>query len=297
MAKKQALGKGLNILIPTNNNTPTESAIQEITELKIKTSLISPRKDQPRSYFNEDKLQELADSIKQHGIIEPLLVVKKGEYYELIAGERRWRAAVMIHLQEVPVKVLENLTEREILELSLIENIQRENLNAIEEARAYQRLLNEFDMTQDQMAERVSKSRTAVTNSMRLLKLSGRVQDMIIEEMITGGHGRALLSITDEEEQFKIAQRVFDEKMSVRQVETLVRNIVNKKEKEKKEDKEKKEREYQYQQMAGKIREALGRKVTISGNEKGTGKIEIEFYDNQDFDELAIKLLTLKEGN
>lgn len=297
MAKKQALGKGLNILIPTNNNTPTESAIQEITELKIKTSLISPRKDQPRSYFNEDKLQELADSIKQHGIIEPLLVVKKGEYYELIAGERRWRAAVMIHLPEVPVKVLENLTEREILELSLIENIQRENLNAIEEARAYQRLLNEFDMTQDQMAERVSKSRTAVTNSMRLLKLSGRVQDMIIEEMITGGHGRALLSITDEEEQFKIAQRVFDEKMSVRQVETLVRNIVNKKEKEKKEDKEKKEREYQYQQMAGKIREALGRKVTISGNEKGTGKIEIEFYDNQDFDELAIKLLTLKEGN
>lgn len=298
MAKKTALGKGLDSLIPPVNNNVSASGTdkpdgRDGSEVLVKTSMIEPNKEQPRTNFDEDKLQELADSIKQFGLIEPLIVVDRGEHYELVAGERRWRAAMLVGLKEVPVKIM-NLTDQEILEISLIENIQREDLNPIEEAKAYYRLLTEFNLKQDEVAERVSKSRTAVTNSMRLLKLGDKVQQMVIDEMISGGHARALLSIEDKEEQFRIAQRIFDEKLSVRDIEKLVRDMGKPKpEKPEKKDKDK-ALELVYQEMAGKLRETLGRKVTISGKENGSGKIEIEFYDNSDFDNIAGQLLKSK---
>lgn len=299
MAKKIALGKGLDSLIPMINkpdpNKKDDTIIsdgEEGTDKIVKTSKIEPNKEQPRRYFNEDKLQELADSIKQVGLIEPLIVVDRGDHYELVAGERRWRAAMLVGLKEVPVKVMD-LTDQQILEISLIENLQRENLNPIEEAKAFYRLLTEFDLKQDEVAERVSKSRTAVTNSMRLLKLDERVQQMVIDEMISAGHARALLAIEDNEEQYSTAQRIFDEKLSVRDIENIVRDYGKKKPaKAPKKVKDKdKELELVYEDMAGKLREKFGRKVTITGKDNGKGKIEIEFYDNSDFGNIADILL------
>lgn len=172
----------------------------------VNINKVEPNKEQPRKNFDEDALLELSESIKQFGVLQPLLVVDRKDYYEIIAGERRWRAAKMAGLKKVPV-IIKDLTEQEIVEISLIENIQRENLNPIEEAIAYKRLLNEFNLKQDEVAERVSKSRTAVTNSMRLLKLCDKVQQMVIDDMISTGHARALLGITDEEKQYTLAQK------------------------------------------------------------------------------------------
>ena len=202
-------------------------------EIKLRISEVEPNREQPRKKFDEDALLELSESIKQYGVLQPLLVQKRDGYYEIIAGERRWRAAKMAGLKEVPV-VIKDFTDQQIVEISLIENIQREDLNPIEEALAYKRLLTEFKLKQDEVAERVSKSRTAVTNSVRLLKLDPRVQQMVIDEMITTGHARALLSIEDKEQQYKIAMQVFDQKLSVRDVEKLMKtmqNIENRKEK------------------------------------------------------------------
>ena len=243
---------------------------------------MEPNRDQPRKNFDEDALLELAESIKQFGLLQPILVQERDGYYEIIAGERRWRAAKIAGLKEVPV-IIKNLTDQEIVEISLIENIQREDLNPIEEAQAYKRLLNEFHLKQDEVAERVSKSRTAVTNSMRLLKLCDEVQQMVVNEMITTGHARALLSIEDPEEQYMIAQKVFDEKMSVREVEKLVKNL-HKPEKPKKA--ENKSLEVIYQNIEEKLKESLGTKVSISSKENGAGKIQIEFYDHDDLDRL-----------
>lgn len=297
MAKKTGLGKGLDSLIAPVSKPKTDSNIDagntgEGNEIKVKTSKIEPNKDQPRSYFNEDKLQELADSIRQFGLIEPLIVVDRGDHYELVAGERRWRAAMIVGLNEVPVKIMD-LTDQEVLEISLIENLQREDLNPIEEARAFQRLLTEFNLKQDEVAERVSKSRTAVTNSMRLLKLGEKVQQMVIDEMISGGHARALLAIEDKEEQYKVAMRIFDEKLSVRDIEKIVRDMSKKKVIKESPEKDM-ALELVYQDIASKLRETLGRKVTISGKDKGAGKIEIEFYDNSDFDNITGLLLNKK---
>ena len=251
--------------------------------------MVEPNREQPRKNFDEDALQELADSIKQFGLLQPILVQDRKDHYEIIAGERRWRAAKLAGLKEVPV-IIRNLTEQEIVEISLIENIQRENLNPIEEAQAYKKLLTEFNLKQDEVAERVSKSRTAVTNSMRLLKLCDEVQQMVIDEMISTGHARALLAIEDEEQQYTIAQRIFDEKMSVRDVEKLVRNI-NKPKVEKVKAEKNKNLEYIYQNTAEKIKESLGTKVSISAKENGSGKIEIEFFSHEDFDRLIELIL------
>ena len=220
--KRNGLGKGLDSLIPAKTDKNTNIADQKIQktsaeesvnvkggETFLKINQVEPNRDQPRKEFDEDALLELADSIKQFGVLQPLIVQKKNEYYEIIAGERRWRAAKLAGLKEVPV-IVKDYTKQEIVEISLIENIQRENLNPIEEAMAYKRLLEEFDLKQDEVAERVSKSRTAVTNSMRLLKLSKKVQQMIIDDMISTGHARALLAIDDEELQYTIANRIFD---------------------------------------------------------------------------------------
>ena len=292
----RGLGKGLDALIP-NVSTDTKgngTANKNIEEKKepdtiVKITKIEPNREQPRKNFDEDALQELADSIKQFGLLQPILVQDRKNYYEIIAGERRWRAAKLAGLKEVPV-IIRDYTDQEIVEISLIENIQREDLNPIEEALAYKRLLTEFNLKQDEVAERVSKSRTAVTNSMRLLKLCDEVQQMIIDDMISSGHARALISIENPEEQYNIAQKIFDEKLSVRDVEKLVKNL-NKPEKVKKEKEEDKSLEIIYQNVEEKLKQSLGTKVAIASKGNGSGKIEIEFYSHDDLEKI-ISLLS-----
>lgn len=289
----RGLGKGLDALIP-NVDTKGKSAERDTDEKKepdtiVKITKIEPNREQPRKNFDEDALQELADSIKQFGLLQPILVQDRKTYYEIIAGERRWRAAKLAGLKEVPV-IIRDYTDQEIVEISLIENIQREDLNPIEEALAYKRLLTEFNLKQDEVAERVSKSRTAVTNSMRLLKLCDEVQQMIIDDMISSGHARALISIEDPEEQYNIAQKIFDEKLSVRDVEKLVKNM-NKPEKPKKEKEEDKSLEVIYQDVEEKLKQSLGTKVAIASKGNGSGKIEIEFYSHDDLEKI-ISLLS-----
>lgn len=289
----RGLGKGLDSLIPNaiggevNNRKKNgaEKNEEKGAETIVKITMVEPNREQPRKNFDEDALQELADSIKQFGLLQPILVQDRKDHYEIIAGERRWRAAKLAGLKEVPV-IIRDYTDQEIVEISLIENIQRENLNPIEEAQAYKRLLTEFNLKQDEVAERVSKSRTAVTNSMRLLKLCDEVQQMVIDEMISTGHARAILSIEDPEQQYTIAQRIFDEKMSVRDVEKLVKNL-NKPKAEKAKVEKNKNLEYIYQNTAEKIKESLGTKVNISAKDNGSGKIEIEFFSHEDFDRLV----------
>ena len=285
----RGLGKGLDLLIP---NAVGEAKVKkEVKEAPIeakgpetivKITKVEPNREQPRKNFDEDALQELADSIKQFGLLQPILVQDRKDYYEIIAGERRWRAAKMAGLKEVPV-IIRNYTEQEIVEISLIENIQREDLNPIEEAQAYKRLLTEFNLKQDEVAERVSKSRAAVTNSIRLLKLSDEVQQMVIDEMITTGHARALLVIENPEEQYNIAQKIFDEKLSVRDVEKLMKNL-NKPAKTKKLDD--KTMQAIYEDIEEKLKQKLSTKVTVSSKGDGAGKIEIEFYNHEDLDRL-----------
>ena len=282
--KKKGLGKGLDSLIPDNKSiksvTPDKSAeAKKEAEEKagvqtMKINEVEPNRDQPRKNFDEDALLELSDSIKQFGVLQPLLVRKRKDYYEIIAGERRWRAAKLAGVKEVPV-IVKEYTDQEILEIGLIENIQRENLNPIEEAIAFKRLLEEFNLKQDEVAERVSKSRTAVTNSMRLLKLSDKVQQMIIDDMISTGHARALLAIDDPELQYTLANKIFDEKLSVRETEKLVKEIKNPK---KPKEKKVMENAFIYQDLEEKMKGVFGTKVSIASKGKGKGKIEIEYY-------------------
>ena len=262
------------------NSTP---ATEEKPDKMVKITMVEPNRDQPRHKFDEDALNELADSIKQYGIISPIIVQDRKDHYEIIAGERRWRAAKIAGLKEIPV-IIKNFTEQEIVEISLIENIQRENLNPIEEALAYKRLLTEFNLKQEEVAERVSKSRTAVTNSMRLLKLADEVQQMIIDEKITTGHARALITIEDTEKQIEIAKKVVDEKLSVRDIEKLVKDL-NKPKKEKKAAKQVKN-EFIYQDIEEKLKQSFGTKVSVTAKEDGSGKIEIDFYSSDDLDRI-----------
>ena len=286
---KRGLGKGLDAMIPIPDSPGSEKAADEKSDDKgaetiVRITQIEPNREQPRKNFDEDALQELADSIKQFGLLQPILVQDRKTYYEIIAGERRWRAAKLAGLKEVPV-IIRDYTAQEIVEISLIENIQREDLNPIEEAQAYKRLLTEFNLKQDEVAERVSKSRTAVTNSMRLLKLCDEVQQMIIDDMLSTGHARALISIEDPEQQYTIAQKVFDEKLSVRDVEKLVKNL-NKPEKPKKTADDDSGLDVIYQDVAEKLKQSLGTKVDISSKGNGSGKIEIEFYNHDDLDRI-----------
>ena len=289
----RGLGKGLDSLIPNTigeakeKKESKEKVENKNPETMVKLSMVEPNGEQPRKNFDEDSLLELAESIKQFGLLQPIIVQDRKNHFEIIAGERRWRAAKMAGLKEIPV-IIKNLTNQEIVEISLIENIQREDLNPIEEAQAYKRLLEEFNLKQDEVAERVSKSRTAVTNSMRLLKLCDEVQQMVVNEMISTGHARALLSIEDPEEQYMIAQKVFDEKMSVREVEKLVKDL-HKPEKAPK--KENKSLEVIYQNIENRLKESLGTKVSISPKNNGAGKIEIEFYNHDDLDWLMEQLM------
>ena len=258
----------------------------------VRINEVEPNRDQPRKDFDEDALMELADSIRQFGILQPLLVQKKKNYYEIIAGERRWRAAKLAGIKEVPI-IVKDYTDQEIVEISLIENIQRENLNPIEEAMAFKRLLQEFQLKQDEVAVRVSKSRTAVTNSMRLLKLSPRVQQMIIDDMISTGHARALLAIDDEEQQFILANKIFDEKLSVRETEKLVKALKNPKKEVKK---EKPEHTFIYENIEEQIKNIMGTKVSVNQKANGKGKIEIEYYSEEELERIYDLLMTIPRG-
>ena len=297
-AKKKGLGKGLDSLIPDKgvakpaaSAKPSESS-EKKGEQMVKINMVEPNREQPRKNFEEDSLLELADSIKQFGVLQPLLVRKRNDYYEIIAGERRWRAAKLAGVKEVPV-IIKDYSEQEVVEIALIENIQRENLNPIEEAMAFKKLLTEFKLKQDEVAERVSKSRTAVTNSMRLLKLNERVQQMIIDDMISTGHARALLAIEDQEQQYILANKIFDEKLSVRETEKLIKDLKNpKKEKEKKAV----ENAFIYQDIAEKMKQVLGTKVSVSSKPNGKGKIEIEYYSNSELERMFDMIMSLQKG-
>ena len=300
--KKKGLGKGLDSLIPDNKSmksVTSEKTVESKEDAAAKSGVqvmkineVEPNRDQPRKNFDEDALLELSDSIKQFGVLQPLLVRKRKDYYEIIAGERRWRAAKLAGVKEVPV-IEKEYTDQEILEIGLIENIQRENLNPIEEAIAYKRLLEEFNLKQDEVAERVSKSRKAVKNSMRLLKLSDKVQQMIIDDMISTGHARALLAIDDPELQYTLANKIFDEKLSVRETEKLVKEIKNpKKPKEKKPV----ANSFIYQDLEEKMKSVFGTKVSIASKGKGKGKIEIEYYSDDELEHLFDMMMSIKRG-
>jgi ParB family chromosome partitioning protein len=284
--KKNALGKGLNVLIPEASSQPVrrrtrkEDTIQG-NHFTVNINKIEPNQNQPRKNFEQQGLQELADSIKQFGVIQPLVVQKKENYYEIIAGERRWRAAKIAGLKEVPV-IVKELSANEILEISLIENIQRENLNPIEEARAYKALIEDFELKQEEIAEKVSKSRSAITNALRLLKLNEQVQEMLIRGQISMGHARALLSISDEQVQISIAQRVIEEGLSVRNIEKIVKELANTKEKKKENDRYK----YLYKDLENDLKEKLGNKVSIKNKKNNKGKIEIEYYSQDDLERI-----------
>mgnify|MGYP002552493679 CR=1 FL=1 len=309
--KKGGLGKGLDSLIPSgapkNKKNITEEKKQPVkvvekvvekivekpVEMKMKITEVEPNREQPRKNFDEDALLELAESIKQFGVLQPLLVQKKDDYYEIIAGERRWRAAKLAGLKEVPV-IIKDFSDQEVVEIALIENIQRENLNPIEEAMAFKKLLTEFNLKQDEVAERVSKSRTAVTNSMRLLKLGEKVQQMIIDDMITTGHARALLAIDDEEQQYLLATKIFDEKLSVRETEKLIKSLKN----PKKQVKVVKtvENAFVYDDLAEKMKRVLGTKVSISPKGNGKGKIEIEYYSDDELERMFEMITSVQKG-
>ena len=298
--KRNGLGKGLDSLIPNKaektvkaekkTEEKKEERKSESGEILVKINQVEPNREQPRKEFDEDSLMELADSIKQFGILQPLLVQKKKDYYEIIAGERRWRAAKIAGIKEVPI-IVKEYTNQEIVEITLTENIQRENLNPIEEAMAYKRLLEEFSLKQDEVAERVSKSRTAVTNSMRLLKLSPRVQQMIVDDMISTGHARALLAIDDEEQQYQLANRIFDEKLSVRETEKLVKALKNPK-KEKKNQKI--EHTFVYDNIEEQMKNIIGTKVSVNPKANGKGKIEIEYYSEEELERIYDLIMTIR---
>ena len=301
--KKSGLGRGLDALFPEKTVQSKPKTVKTVKEEKkvavdtkkssqqetsngermMKISMIEPNREQPRKKFDEDALQELSESIKQYGILQPLLVSDKKDYYEIVAGERRWRAAKMAGLKEVPVVVKEFSTQ-EIVEISLIENIQREDLNPVEEAMAYKRLIDEFHLKQDEIAERVSKSRTAVTNSMRLLKLDSRVQQMMVDEMISAGHARAILAISDPEQQYNAAMKGFDEKLSVRETEKLVKSILTPT--KKKPVVSNPTEDAIYESLEEKMKGITGTRVFIHRKKNNKGKIEIEYYSRDDLDRI-----------
>lgn len=298
--KRSGLGKGLDSLIPDNKSSKMVKKTVEAPktpenvsgQIMMKINEVEPNREQPRKNFEEDALLELADSIKQFGVLQPLIVQKKKDYYEIIAGERRWRAAKLAGIKEIPV-IIKEYTDQEIVEISLIENIQRENLNPIEEAMAFKKLLTEFHLKQDEVAERVSKSRTAVTNSMRLLKLSDKVQQMIVDDMISTGHARALLAIDDPEQQYILANKIFDEKLSVRETEKLVKDIKNpKKEKPKKEI----QNSFVYENLEERMKSVIGTKVHVNHKPNGKGKIEIEYYSDSELERIFELLMSIREG-
>ena len=300
---RKGLGSGLDTMLGVNTSqskkTGTKEVIKEVIkevpkEITLKIKDIEINKDQPRKQFNEDSIQELADSITQHGITEPLVVTKRKKYYLLVSGERRWRAAMKAGLKEVPV-IIKDYTDQEVLEIGLIENIQREDLNPIEEALAYQKLINEFNLKQDDVAERVSKSRTAITNTLRLLKLSEQVQEMVIDEKLSNGHARALLGIEDPELQYETACKVFDERLSVRETEKLVKKLLNDSSSPKNESSATEEDlSFLYKDLEEKFKYKLGAKTTIKAKNNEKGKIEIEYFSKEELEHIMEMIYSIQ---
>lgn len=303
MAAKKGLGKGLDSLIPKTEpkispeaksagENPAKEQAQGAVMIDIKK--VEPNRNQPRKKFDEDSLNDLAESIKQFRFLQPLLVQEREDYYEIVAGERRWRAAKKAGIKEMPV-IIKRLSEQEVMEISLIENIQREDLNPIEEALAYKRLLTEFNLKQDEVADRVSKSRTTITNSMRLLKLNEKVQQMLIDDKLTTGHVRPLIGIEDPDTQIAIAEKIFDEKLSVRDTEKLVKNLLS----EKKSKPEEKRMDPQilaiYQDLEEQMKRILGTKVAINPKNEKKGKLEIEYYSQDELDRIIDLLRTVQK--
>lgn len=280
----KGLGRGLSALIPEDDEKSEvivkEVVVREPAEVKVRISQIEPNKEQPRKMFDEDSLIELSESIKQYGVLQPLLVQKKDDYYEIIAGERRWRAAKLAGIKEIPV-VIKDYSDQQIMEIALIENIQREDLNPIEEAQAYQRLIKDYKLKQDEVAEKVSKSRAAITNSLRLLKLDKRVQEMVMEGKLSNGHARTIIGIDDKDKQFMIAQKIFDENLSVREVEKLMREL----EKPSKVLK-KPENDFVYRDFEEKMSKLLATHVTIKNRDNNKGKIEINYYSQEELERI-----------
>ena len=300
--KKGGLGKGIDALItPTvKKEADQEKVIEKVVEKTVVLSLnideIEQYRLQPRKNFDEDALQELSESIKQYGLIQPIVVKKQEKYYEIVAGERRWRAARIAGLKEVPV-IVKEYDDRESMEIAIVENLQREDLNPIEEAQAYRCLIEEFGLKQDEAAKKVSKSRTAVTNAMRLLKLDERVQQMVIDDMISGGHARTLLAVENKDEQYTMAMLIFDNKMSVRETEKLVRNY-QKKEEEKKVSEKKEDfsqMETIYHQLEERMKSVIGSKVAIHSRNYKKGKIEIEYYSNDELERIIDLIESVKQ--
>lgn len=289
----RGLGRGLDSMIPKTVQAVQEDKIVEKeieknggTETLVKITLVEPNREQPRKYFDKEELEKLAESIKQHGLISPILVQDRKTFYEIIAGERRWRAARLAGLKEIPV-IIRNYSEQEIAEISLIENIQRVDLDPIEEAMGYKRLMTEFNLKQEEVAERVSKSRSTITNSMRLLKLSEEVQKMVMSRQLSEGHARSLLAVEDPKLQKELADRIVNENLSVRDIEKLVKNL-GKPTKEK--TPHNNEYDVFYKDLSEKLKKTLGTKVQISGKGDGSGKIEIEFYSNDELDNLISRI-------
>lgn len=294
MSVKKGLGKGLDSLITDKVSKPVKPKSEHAADaVMIDIKKVEPNREQPRKKFDEDALIELSESIKQFGVLQPLLCQERDDYYEIIAGERRWRAAKIAGIKEVPV-IIKKLSEQEIMEISLIENLQREDLNPIEEALAYKRLIDEFKLKQDEVAERVSKSRTAVTNAMRLLKLNEKVQQMVIDEMLTTGHARALLGIEDQDIQYVLAQQIFDQKLSVRDTEKLVKSMQNEK-KGKKKEPEKLDSKLLaiYSDLEEQMKKIMGTKVLINSKNSNSGKIEIEYYSQDELDRIIDLIRTI----
>ena len=294
--KRHGLGRGLDALIPDTKTESAEVALPEeiknsVMELDI--ARVEPDRNQPRKTFDEDELEELADSIRERGILIPLLVRPQEDYYQIIAGERRWRAARKAGLKKVPVIIRDDMTDQEVVEVQLIENIQRADLNAIDEALAYKRLIEEFGMTQDQVADRVSKSRTTITNSLRLLKLDPRVQKMLIEDIISSGHARTLIPIEDPEKQYEYAQKALDEKWSVRDAEKEVKKLLSNSPSKKGKTKLPDSLSAVYADVENDLKNRLGTKVSIMPKDEKSGKVEIEYYSKDELNDLIGKLQSL----
>lgn len=286
--KKRGLGRGLNALIntgsDTENNKENTKENHEYKEVFINISLVEPNRNQPRKEFDKESLSELANSIKQYGILQPIIVQKNGDMYEIIAGERRWRAAKEAGLTEVPV-IVRDYDKQKVMEISIIENIQREDLNPIEEAMAYQSLMEEYGLKHDELAEKVSKNRSTITNSMRLLKLSKNIQQMLIDGKISTGHAKVLLSVEDINEQEKIAQELIDKSLSVRELEKLVKKYT--KPRKKKDNKDDKDYSLFYREYEDRLKDILGTKVQINTKDKNKGRIEIDYYSAAELERIV----------
>lgn len=310
MAIKKGLGRGLDMLIPREDvsshkaedgeeKKKNESKDEGIKEYDIEVDIrkIEPNREQPRKQFDEDAIEELAESIKQFGVIQPLIVKKKGDYYEIIAGERRWRASKKAGLKKVPV-IIKEYDDKEILKISLIENLQREDLNPIEEAQAYQKLQEDYGLKQDEIASSVSKSRTAITNTMRLLRLDERVQKMIMDNLITSGHGRTIIPIEDNNIQYETACKILDENLSVREAEQLVKKMMEHKKKGKEKEEENPQNVEMFHFFEGRMKDILGSKVTIKNKKNNKGRIEIEYYSAEELERIIDLIQSIQiKGN